>query len=208
MLISYQYSCIFNSFAANHTCVATTAVVWKHKRVASYRKTGVNRDRPKCLEKILWSRLGGVMDSVFATGPKGRGFELCQGGGFLRATKIRSTPSFGWEVKPEVSRCKILRHVKELPRGRIDKIPISFARSPTHSINVSADRTARQYWWLPERSGDRLGVRPSRYHHTTVHIAVTRRWTTGQWGRSSETSVSLQYNKSTYLPFSKIWILI
>jgi hypothetical protein len=40
-----------------------------------------------------WCRLGGVVVSVLATGPKGCGFELGQGNGFLRAIKIRSTPS-------------------------------------------------------------------------------------------------------------------
>jgi hypothetical protein len=57
--------------------------------------------------------------SVLATGPKGCGFEPSQGDGFLRAIKIRSTPSFGWEVKPEVPCRKILRHVKDLfkPQG-------------------------------------------------------------------------------------------
>jgi hypothetical protein len=39
--------------------------------------------------------------SVLATGPKGCGFKSCNGDGFLMAIKIRSTPSFGWEVKPE-----------------------------------------------------------------------------------------------------------
>jgi hypothetical protein len=57
------------------------------------------------------SRLGGVVVSVLATGPKGRKFESGQGDGFLRAIKIRSTPSFGREVKPEVPCRKILRHV-------------------------------------------------------------------------------------------------
>jgi hypothetical protein len=47
------------------------------------------------------SRLGGVVVSVTVTGPKGSGFEPGQGHGFLRAIKIRSTLSFGWEVKPE-----------------------------------------------------------------------------------------------------------
>jgi hypothetical protein len=41
---------------------------------------------------------GGVVVSVVATGPKGRGFKLGGGDGFLRATKIRSTPSFEWEA--------------------------------------------------------------------------------------------------------------
>jgi hypothetical protein len=44
---------------------------------------------------------GDVVVSVLATGTKGRGFKPGQGDGFLRAIKIRSTPSFGWEVKRE-----------------------------------------------------------------------------------------------------------
>jgi hypothetical protein len=58
--------------------------------------------------------------SVLATGPKVFGFEPGQGDGFLRAIKIRSTPSFGWEAKPEVPRHKILRHVKELLKAHGD----------------------------------------------------------------------------------------
>jgi hypothetical protein len=49
----------------------------------------------------IFSRLGGVVVSVLATGPKSCGFKRGQEDGFLRAMKIRSTPSFGWEVKPE-----------------------------------------------------------------------------------------------------------
>jgi hypothetical protein len=49
---------------------------------------------------------------VLATGAKGRGFKPGRGDGFLRAIKTRSTPSFGWEVKPEVPCRKILRRVK------------------------------------------------------------------------------------------------
>jgi hypothetical protein len=44
---------------------------------------------------VFGRRLGGVVVSVLATGPKGRRFEPGQGDGFLRAIKIRSTPSFG-----------------------------------------------------------------------------------------------------------------
>jgi hypothetical protein len=51
--------------------------------------------------------------SVLATGPKGSGFKPGQGEGFLRAIKISSTPSFGWEVKPEFSCRKILPLVKD-----------------------------------------------------------------------------------------------
>jgi hypothetical protein len=38
-------------------------------------------------------RLGGVVVSVLATAPKGCGFKPGQGDGFLKAIKIRSTPS-------------------------------------------------------------------------------------------------------------------
>jgi hypothetical protein len=62
---------------------------------------------------VYFRRLDGVVVSVLATGPKGRGFKPGRGDGFLRAIKIRSAPSFGWEVKPEVPCRKILRHVKD-----------------------------------------------------------------------------------------------
>jgi hypothetical protein len=52
------------------------------------------------------------MVSVLATGPKVRGFKPGRGDLFLRAMKIRSTPSFGGEVKPSAPFHKILRHVK------------------------------------------------------------------------------------------------
>jgi hypothetical protein len=41
-----------------------------------------------------------VVVSVLATGPKGCGFEPGQGNGFLRAIKIRSTPSSRMGSKP------------------------------------------------------------------------------------------------------------
>jgi hypothetical protein len=52
--------------------------------------------------------------SVLATVPIGRGFEPCQVDGFFKAIKVRRTPSFGWDVKPEVPYRKILRRVKDL----------------------------------------------------------------------------------------------
>jgi hypothetical protein len=61
------------------------------------------------------SRLGGVVLSVLATGPKGCGFEPGKGDGFLRAIKI-----LRWEVKPEVPCRKILRRVKELLKSHGD----------------------------------------------------------------------------------------
>jgi hypothetical protein len=59
-------------------------------------------------------RISGVVISVLATRPKGRGFKPGRGDGFLKPIKIRSTFSFGWEVKPEFPYRKILRHVKDL----------------------------------------------------------------------------------------------
>jgi hypothetical protein len=55
--------------------------------------TGNTRNQPAHLPIYLTSHLGGVVVSVLATGPKGRGFEPSQGDGFLRAIQIRSTPS-------------------------------------------------------------------------------------------------------------------
>jgi hypothetical protein len=51
--------------------------------------------------------------SVLATEPKGRGFKPGLGDVFLRAIKIRSTPSFVREVKSKVPCRKILRYVKD-----------------------------------------------------------------------------------------------
>jgi hypothetical protein len=58
--------------------------------------------------------------SVLATGPKGRGFEPGQGDRCLRVIKIRSIPSFSWEVKPEVPCRKILQNVKDLLKSHGD----------------------------------------------------------------------------------------
>jgi hypothetical protein len=66
-------------------------------------------------------RLSGVVVSVLATGLKGRGFKPGRGDGFLRAIKIRSTPSFGWEVKPKFPCRKILLHVKDILKSHGDE---------------------------------------------------------------------------------------
>jgi hypothetical protein len=55
----------------------------------------------------------GVVITVLVTEHKGRGFKPGRGDGLLREITIISTPSFGWEVKPEVPYRKILRHVKD-----------------------------------------------------------------------------------------------
>jgi hypothetical protein len=65
-------------------------------------------------------RLGGVVVSVLATGPKVCGFEPGQGDGFFKKLKSATHLPFGWEVKPEFPYRKILQHVKELLKSHGD----------------------------------------------------------------------------------------
>jgi hypothetical protein len=87
--------------------------------------------------------------SVLATGPKGRGFKHGRGDGFLRAIKIRSTPSIGWEVKLEVPCHKILRHVKDSLRYQNSHSFVSSFYLPQVSVLVglpeSSDGRVRSY---------------------------------------------------------------
>jgi hypothetical protein len=55
--------------------------------------------------------LGGLSVSVLAIDPKFADLNPAEGNGFL-TIKIRSTPSFGGEVKPSDPCRNILRHVK------------------------------------------------------------------------------------------------
>jgi hypothetical protein len=128
-------------------------------------------------------RLGGVVVSVIATWPKGRGFEPGEGNGFLRAIKIRSTPSFGSEVKPKVPCHKILRHVKDLLKSHGDgqtkfsfPSPILLLTPEMSLLTGPPDSTGSSQSALV----DKLGVSPSLYHHTMVHIANHPGWTVGQ----------------------------
>jgi hypothetical protein len=105
---------IFNKLDNRGTLLKLTNIFqfWSESDTNKNMKLYEARESPR--GKFLpFSRLGGVMVSVLATGPNGRGFKSGQGDGFLRAIKIRSTSSFGWEVKPEVKCRKILRHVKD-----------------------------------------------------------------------------------------------
>jgi hypothetical protein len=51
------------------------------------------------------------MVNLLAIGPNVRGLKPGRGDAFLRAIKIRSTPSFGGEVKQGAPCHKISRHV-------------------------------------------------------------------------------------------------
>jgi hypothetical protein len=69
--------------------------------------------------------------------------------GFSRAIKIRSTTSFGGEVKPLAPWRKILRHVKDTNSMKdifIDKIK-------GHLPSFSCFATRCVCWFLPESSG-------------------------------------------------------
>jgi hypothetical protein len=57
--------------------------------------------------RCLLSRLSGVVVSMLATEPKGSGFEPGQGDGFLRAIKIRNTPSS--RMASKVGRSHVVR---------------------------------------------------------------------------------------------------
>jgi hypothetical protein len=54
----------------------------------------IRNTRVSILDEYKWSgSVSGVVVSVLTAGPKGGGLEPGQGDGFLRAIKIRSTPS-------------------------------------------------------------------------------------------------------------------
>jgi hypothetical protein len=124
--------------------------------------------------------LGGVVVSVLATGSKGGGFERGQGDGFLRAIQIRSTPSFGWEVKTEVPCHNILWHVKIsyhdphhiLPAMNNRSIEAAVLRRQSHPIitNVTI------YPW---------SVGQFVQHNTTQHARVFVLATLRTWSLSS-----------------------
>jgi hypothetical protein len=96
------------------------------------------------------TRVGGVVVSVLATGPKGCWFKPSQCYGFLMVIKIRSTPSFGWEVKPETPCHKILRPVKNLTYHDLDVTSAKLKDISRHLLEWLLDVSvaAREHWWL------------------------------------------------------------
>jgi hypothetical protein len=97
------------------------------------------------------SRLGGVVVSVLAAGPKGHRLKPGWGDGFLGAIKICSTPYFGWELKPEVPCRKILRHVKDPLRYiRYWEAKFSLLRPFLLLAPDSAGKTAIELWWMSQ----------------------------------------------------------
>jgi hypothetical protein len=72
--------------------------------------------------------------------------------GFLRAIKIRSTPSFRGEVKPFAPCRKILQHVKNPFKYDMrylvrQNLTLPSAVTSALLLDHSADITAREIWW-------------------------------------------------------------
>jgi hypothetical protein len=111
---------------------------------------------------VLQSRLGDVVISVLATGSKGLGSKPGRGDEFLMAVKIRSSPFFGWELKPEAPCRTILRHVKEpyvaWLRCYVRKIQRHFS-APSWVI-------ARRLWCSQRALVDESGVLELRWGRT------------------------------------------
>jgi hypothetical protein len=144
--------------------------------VSQFRRTGMHTAVGNVHLRNV-SRLGGVVVSVLTTGPKGRGFKHGRGDEYLRAIKISSTPSFRWEVKPEVPCRKILRHVEDpltYQRYWIRKILITSSNPPIRSSSLCLQDYQRALV-------DKSGVITSRHHHHGSPLTFTGGWTIGQW---------------------------
>jgi hypothetical protein len=75
-------------------------------------------------------RLGDVMVRVLAIGSMVCGFRPGRGHGSLRSIRLRSTSSFGGQVKPQAPCPRILRHVKTTCKYEQKY----FARQNSHSF--------------------------------------------------------------------------
>jgi hypothetical protein len=123
-------------------------------------------DKPRqYLTRGPFSRLSGVLVSVFATGPKSRSLKYIQGDGFLRAIKIRSTLSFGWEIKSEAPCRKILQHVKIICKRGIKWLQGKILTPFVHSSYLLPD----DCFLVCQRAlVDESGVFLCQHHHLTM----------------------------------------
>jgi hypothetical protein len=92
-----------------------------------------------------------VMVIVLAIRPKVRGFKPGREQWLLRAIKIRSTTSFGREVKQSAPCCKILQHVKD-PCGYEQRYrqnsPTFLATFLPASLPGDCCNQSRENWWM------------------------------------------------------------
>jgi hypothetical protein len=100
----------------------------------------------------VYVALGALLIIVLAIDPRFAGSYPAEDNEFLRVIKIRSTTSFGEEVKPSAPCRNILRHVKE--HCRYEKIYFVgnihchfFAKLPLLHCRCLLI-TARELWWI------------------------------------------------------------
>jgi hypothetical protein len=91
--------------------------------------------------------LGAVMVIELAIRPKVLTFKHGRGDGFLKTTKIRSTPSFGEEKKPESPCRKILQHL-----SLTCKYERKYFARPNSSSTSVVPFDLRKWQYIPEDS--------------------------------------------------------
>jgi hypothetical protein len=115
--------------------------------------------------------LGGLIVSMLAIAPKVRGFKPDRGDGFLRETKIRSTTSFGEEVKASAPCRKILRRAKKSLRSMNKNISnakfYSFFRQYPPDLLLDVYDCGISYRAVVDESI----VIPCRYHSAIILLA-------------------------------------
>jgi hypothetical protein len=136
---------------------------------------------------ILGRRLGYVMVSVIPVGPEVSGFSPGRSRWIFKGDKIRGTPSFGGEVKPEAPCRKNLRHLKyylqvwkNTSQSQIYHFLLPFLLLAIRRLLVG----------FPASSGRRIGSFPLSipFHHCFTWSYIT--WGMNNrplGGRSSET---------------------
>jgi hypothetical protein len=127
-----------------------------------------------------------VLVRVLAAGPKVRGIKPGRGDGFLKATKICSTPSFEAEVKPSAPCREILWHVKEsclVWKNTLRKLNSHFLRKvpPDFLPDGSAARIAKEFWRTNQEFSP-VYIIPPRFSIITHHLGMNNR---PNGGRSS-----------------------
>jgi hypothetical protein len=178
-----------------------TGVKWLRKRNISFLKRGISYAAEYCstaYEPVLsdccvsyhdwpyftnleFSFLGGVTLSMLSLGPKVRGFRLRRGDGYLRAIKIRSTPSFEEEVNPEVPYRKILRRVKVSYKNEQ-----KYYASQDLSFPSPVPPACYQITLLVGMPGSSVGLIRSftlstSFHHASPCSHITWKWTIFRW---------------------------
>jgi hypothetical protein len=149
-------------------------LIWEGTSLSQMLK--MKLDLPQNMGNIVYINglliaLGGLVVSVLAIWRKVRGLKPARGRCTLRVKQIRSTTSFGGEVKPSVPCRMILRHVKEsyeCERYLVAKFNSNFSQiSPPSVLDVSAGNWQRA---LVDESG--MIRTQIRMHNKSEMVAV------------------------------------